>query len=93
MRIKLPKKTFWDPEDGNTRNLTVDIYNDDFQPFTIPWLRYDPKIQTLYALPYDDNDIGYYKLKIVATDSKGCNVTDDLGKHFLSVYLHSSHSS
>ena len=76
LRIQIPEETFFDMEDGNTRQLRVDIRQEDGTPLRIPWLKYDPTIQTIFALPFDENRIGRYTFKIVATDSQGSSTFD-----------------
>ena len=76
LRIQIPEETFFDMEDGNTRQLRVDILQEDGTPLRIPWLKYDPTIQTIFALPFDENGIGRYTFKIVATDSQGSSTFD-----------------
>ena len=78
LRIQIPEETFFDMEDGNTRKLRVDILQEDGTPLRVPWLKYDPTIQTIFALPFDENGIGRYTFKIVATDSKGLSTFDFL---------------
>ena len=78
LRLQIPEETFFDLIDGNTRNLRVDIREEDGSPLRVPWLKYDPKIQTIFALPFDENGIGRYIFNIVATNSKGLSVSDNL---------------
>ena len=78
LKFKIPEETFIDPEDGNTRNMRVDVLQENNTPLRVPWLKYDPSIQTIFALPFDENGIGRYTFNIVATDSKGLNATDQL---------------
>ena len=85
LKIQIPEDCFWDPEDGNTRNLKVDVYEENNKPLRVPWLKYDPKLQTLFALPFDENGIGRYSFNIVATDSQGLNASNYLGKFTHSV--------
>ena len=78
LKIQIPENTFMDPEDGNTRSMRVDVLQENNTPLRVPWLKYDPKIQTIFALPFDENGIGRYTFNIVATDSGGLNATDQL---------------
>ena len=78
LKIQIPDDTFFDMQDGNTRNMRVDIQEEDGSPLRVPWLKYDPKIQTIFALPFDENGIGQYIFNIVATNSGGFSVSDKL---------------
>ena len=78
LRIQIPEDTFYDNDDGNTRNMRVDVLQENGTPLRVPWLKYDPKIQTIFALPFDENGIGRYTFNIVATNSKQQSAMDKL---------------
>lgn len=78
LRIQIPEDTFYDSYDGNTRQMRVDIQQENGTPLRVPWLKYDPQIQTIFALPFDENGIGRYTFNVVATNSRGLSVQDKL---------------
>ena len=49
-RILVPEDTFYDMEDGNTRNLRLDLRMENGSAIRNMWLRFDAKKQAIYAL-------------------------------------------
>ena len=49
-RILIPEDTFFDMEDGNTRNLKLDLRFENGSAIRNTWLRFDAKKQAIYAL-------------------------------------------
>ena len=49
-RILVPEDTFYDIEDGNTRNLRLDLRMENGSAIRNMWLRFDAKKQAIYAL-------------------------------------------
>ena len=76
--FQIPEDTFYDSKDGNTRKMRIDVKQENGTPLRVPWLKYDPKLQTIFALPFDENGIGRYTFNIVATNSRGQSVLDKL---------------
>ena len=58
--------------------MRIDVKQENGTPLRVPWLKYDPKLQTIFALPFDENGIGRYTFNIVATNSRGQSVLDKL---------------
>jgi len=78
LKIQIPEDTFYDVNDGNTRKMRIDVQQENGTPLRVPWLKYDPSIQTIFALPFDENGIGRYTFNIVATNSRQQSVFDKL---------------
>ena len=76
--FQIPEDTFYDVNDGNTRKMRIDVQQENGTPLRVPWLKYDPRIQTIFALPFDENGIGRYTFNIVATNSRQQSVFDKL---------------
>jgi hypothetical protein len=77
-RIQIPEETFFDIEDGNTRHLKLDIFQENGAPLRVSWIKFDQKEQAIYALPFDENGIGRYTFTVTATDTSGESVSDRL---------------
>ncbi|XP_033110609.1 dystroglycan-like isoform X1 [Anneissia japonica] len=80
LTFNIPADTFYDPEDGDTRNLALELLTGDNQPIEgSSWVRLDAKLQIIYGLALDtmliDQKIVY---NLFATDSEGKNVFDAL---------------
>ena len=76
----IPPNTFSDPEDGDTRNLKLSLYLQGAPLKTTHWLQFNQRTQEVYGLPLE-NDISTWMYELVATDSEGSNVTDQLDVH------------
>ena len=48
-RILVPEDTFFDAEQGNTRNLALDLRHENGSVIRNNWLRFDPQKQAIYA--------------------------------------------
>ncbi|XP_071961003.1 uncharacterized protein [Antedon mediterranea] len=80
LHFDIPADTFHDAEDGNTRNLKLELLAGDNEPLQgSSWVRLDSENQVIYGLPLDFDLIGQ---KIVynlhAIDTNGLNVFDAL---------------
>jgi len=73
-KFTIPEDTFWDEEDGGTRNLKLGFYLDDHGSRTPPghdhWIQFDVENQFLYALP-TAKSIGRHTFILLAIDSGG----------------------
>jgi len=78
-RIILPANTFQDLEDGDTRDLNLEIIESKSgEPLnTRDWIQYHPDSQEIVALPLE-SETGTWKLRVIATDSGGESVVDIL---------------
>lgn len=76
--FKVPEDTFFDNEDGSSRNLKMSLLTNDRQPI-LPheWLQFDSKNQEFYGVPMN-TDIGRKEYQLVATDREGASTTDSL---------------
>ncbi|KAK2582897.1 hypothetical protein KPH14_008970 [Odynerus spinipes] len=76
--FKVPEDTFFDAEDGSSRNMKMSLLTIDRTP--IPpheWLQFDSKNQEFYGVPLH-NDVGRKEYQLVATDREGASATDGL---------------
>ncbi|XP_076348000.1 uncharacterized protein LOC143245522 [Tachypleus tridentatus] len=75
--FEIPSDTFFDYEDGDTRNLKL-IFMTEGRTAISPslWIQFDPEKQKLYALPMTEN-IGKYKFILEAMDSYGMSTFDE----------------
>ena len=48
-RILIPEDTFYDHEEGNTRNLRLDLRHENGSAIRNNWLRFDSDKQAIYA--------------------------------------------
>nr|CAD7455771.1 unnamed protein product [Timema tahoe] len=74
----VPEDSFYDPEDGNSRNLKLSLLTMDRQ--TIPtdnWLQFDTKNQEFYGVP-SEGDQGRREYQLVCEDSAGQTANDGL---------------
>lgn len=79
-KFSIPEDTFWDEEDGGTRNLKLGFYlpEEDSRdsvgsrgtPSADSWIQFDVENQFLYALP-TDKSIGKHTFILLAVDSSG----------------------
>lgn len=76
--VLLPlQDTFFDAEDGSSRNLKMSLLKIDRVP--IPpheWLQFDNKNQEFYGVPLR-SDIGRKEYQLVAIDKDGENMSHD----------------
>ena len=75
----IPANTFQDLEDGDTRDLSLNIVDRDTGvPLNdLTWARFSPTRQEILLLPLEDN-IGLYNFRVQATDSGGESQQDTL---------------
>ncbi|XP_072747306.1 uncharacterized protein [Anoplolepis gracilipes] len=76
--FKVPEDTFFDAEDGSSRNMKMSLLTIDRIP--IPpheWLQFDSKNQEFYGVPMR-SDIGRKEYQLVVTDKDGASTTDGL---------------
>lgn len=77
----IPRDTFIDLEDGNTRDLKLMFMTS--QRASIPpnsWIQFDPENQMMYALPFNDN-AGTYEFVLEAMDSEGASTFERVELH------------
>ncbi|KAG7203038.1 hypothetical protein KM043_010163 [Ampulex compressa] len=76
--FKVPEDTFFDSEDGSSRNMKMSLLTIERTP--IPpheWLQFDSKNQEFYGVPMR-SDIGRKEYQLVVTDREGASATDGL---------------
>ncbi|KAH9417598.1 Dystroglycan (Dystrophin-associated glycoprotein 1) [Dermatophagoides pteronyssinus] len=86
-QFTIPEDTFYDKEDGNTRQLRIGFFMDSEILPADYWIQFDNENQYLYALPTDDN-IGRYRFNLVAVDLQGGEATE-----ILEIYVRQSRQS
>ncbi|CAK1551491.1 unnamed protein product [Leptosia nina] len=75
---KVPEDTFFDPEDGGTRNLHLSLrFSDRSEIPTNHWLQFDANNQEFYGLP-STNDQGSVHYQLIAEDSSKKSAYDSL---------------
>ncbi|XP_075981597.1 dystroglycan isoform X2 [Anticarsia gemmatalis] len=75
---KVPEDTFFDPEDGSTRNLALSLrYSDRTELPEGHWLQFDAKNQEFYGLPAP-SDEGSVSYQLMAEDSSKKSAYDSL---------------
>lgn len=76
--FKVPEDTFFDAEDGSSRNMKMSLLTIDRTPIPAhEWLQFDSKNQEFYGVPLH-NDVGRKEYQLVATDREGASATDGL---------------
>lgn len=76
--FKVPEDTFFDAEDGSSRNMRMSLLTMDRTPIPAhEWLQFDSKNQEFYGVPMR-SDVGRKEYQLVVTDSKGASATDGL---------------
>ncbi|KAJ8717840.1 hypothetical protein PYW07_005770 [Mythimna separata] len=74
----VPRDTFFDPEDGDTRNLALSLrYSDRTELPAGHWLQFDAKNQEFYGLPAP-SDEGSVSYQLIAEDSTKKSAYDSL---------------
>ncbi|KAG8229508.1 hypothetical protein J437_LFUL004914 [Ladona fulva] len=76
--FRVPEDTFFDEEDGSTRNLKLSLLTMDRTP--IPsnhWLQFDPKNQEFFGVPFPQ-DKGLKEYQLVCEDSGRLTAHDGL---------------
>ncbi|XP_022823443.1 dystroglycan isoform X1 [Spodoptera litura] len=75
---KVPEDTFFDPEDGDTRSLSLSLrYSDRTELPAGHWLQFDAKNQEFYGLPAP-SDEGSVSYQLIAEDSSKKSAYDSL---------------
>ncbi|XP_072942786.1 uncharacterized protein Dg isoform X2 [Epargyreus clarus] len=75
---KVPEDTFFDPEDGGTRNLALSLrYSDRSELPASHWLQFDARNQEFYGLP-GPGDEGSVHYQLIAEDSSKKSAYDSL---------------
>ncbi|XP_063385930.1 dystroglycan 1 isoform X3 [Cydia fagiglandana] len=75
---KVPEDTFFDPEDGGTRNLALSLRYQDRSELPAPhWLQFDARNQEFYGLP-SAADVGTVHYQLIAEDSSKKSAYDSL---------------
>lgn len=81
IKYRIPENTFYDFEDGSTRNLRLTLLtSDNVHPPKSYWLQFDPRSQEIYGLP-SDSEIGRHDFLLNAVDSDGHAVPDSFIIH------------
>lgn len=76
----IPKDTFSDLEDGDTRKLRLSLYWQGNPIDRTHWLQFNRHTQEVYGLPLE-SDVSTWDYELVAADSEGLNVSDKLFIH------------
>ncbi|XP_068620063.1 dystroglycan 1 isoform X2 [Battus philenor] len=75
---KVPEDTFFDPEDGGTRNLALSLRRSDRSELPpTHWLQFDARNQEFYGLP-SPSDEGTMHYQLIAEDSSKKSAYDSL---------------
>jgi len=75
----VPEDTFYDPEDGSTRNMKLSLLHMDRSPLSpTHWLQFDSKNQEFYGIPMATSDIGRTEYQLVCKDNGGLTAYDGL---------------
>ncbi|XP_054279195.1 uncharacterized protein LOC128997581 [Macrosteles quadrilineatus] len=75
----VPEDTFYDPEDGSTRNMELSVLHMDRSPLNpTHWLQFDTKNQEFYGIPMSGSDVGKQEYQLVCKDSGGLTAYDGL---------------
>ncbi|KAK2719151.1 dystroglycan 1-like [Artemia franciscana] len=78
LRYQVPDDTFYDPQDGGTRNLKLSLQTMDRDPLDHSnWLQFDVANQEFYGVPLL-KDAGKSEYLLVCTDSQGLSVVDSM---------------
>lgn len=76
--FRVPDDTFYDPEDGDARNLKMSLLTIDRQPLPLDhWLQFDVKNQEFYGVPLTPN-VGRTEYMLVCEDRGGLTANDGL---------------
>ncbi len=78
IRWRIPEDTFKDDEDGNARKLALSLRHVNGSSAIPGWIRLEERTQDLWILPVDENDIGRWRFRLVAVDSRGQSASDIL---------------
>ena len=75
LRYKIPADMFYDQQDGNTRNLRLEMRTESMGQLP-SWIMFDSLNQEIYGLPLGNDSIGLYEFVLSATDKGGKTVSD-----------------
>ncbi|GFY60211.1 dystroglycan [Trichonephila inaurata madagascariensis] len=76
IKFKIPENTFYDFEDGDTRQLRLSLLtSDNVQPPKSYWVQFDPRSQEIYGIA-SVNEIGRHDFLLNAVDSEDQAVPD-----------------
>ncbi|GFT84858.1 dystroglycan, partial [Nephila pilipes] len=76
IKFKIPENTFYDFEDGGTRQLRLSLLtSDNVQPPKSYWVQFDPRSQEIYGIA-SENEIGRHDFLLNAVDSDDQAVPD-----------------
>ncbi|XP_076166753.1 uncharacterized protein LOC143146387 isoform X2 [Ptiloglossa arizonensis] len=76
----IPANTFSDIEDGDTRRLRLSLNLQGAPLKSSHWLQFNQSTQEVYGLPLE-NDISTWTYELIAADSGGLSVSDQLDIH------------
>lgn len=84
-KYRIPEMTFYDEEDGYTRNLKLGFYlsGGSFSgkaPTSDDWIQFDTENQFIFALPTEDK-IGKHEFILMAIDSSGLMTEEIITVH------------
>lgn len=73
LRYEIPEDTFYDPVDGETRNLELTLTNLDSSNVNLEWLHFDSTLQTLFAILISQKNLANlkYEFKLHASTKRG----------------------
>lgn len=81
LKFRVPHDTFYDVEDGDTNNLTLEMTTADGELLSpSSWVTFDAETHTIYALPGEEQ-IGKPDFLMAAKDSGGRSVRDAFEFH------------
>ena len=76
LRFHIPNNSFYDKEDGNTINLSLDMTTMKHEKLLPSWILFDASKQDIVSLPIDSSTVGLHKFYLTATDKGGLSATD-----------------
>ena len=77
LRFIIPSDSFYDKEDLDTPNLSLDLRTtDDKELLNTSWILLNSSRQEIYGLPTDINRIGLYEFFLIASDKQGLKAFD-----------------
>ena len=75
LRYQIPADMFYDQQDGNTRNLRLEMRTGSLGQLP-SWIMFDSLNQVIYGLPLGSDSIGLFEFVLSATDKGGKTVSD-----------------
>ena len=75
LRYQIPADMFYDQQDGNTRNLRLEMRTGSLGQLP-SWIMFDSLNQVIYGLPLGSDNIGLYEFVLSATDNGGKTISD-----------------